>query len=135
MEWIIVDDGDDKIEDLVNHIPQVNYYSFDEKMSLGKKRNIMNEKCNGDFIVYMDDDDYYPVERVSHGIDMLLKNPRYYIAGCDNLYIYFNGDEHSLYQIGPYRKNHATAATFVFRKEFLRNHKYDEKKRIYTATN
>lgn len=36
LEWIIIDDGTDKIEDLVTHIPQVKYFKYDEKMSLGK---------------------------------------------------------------------------------------------------
>ena len=31
MEWIIVDDGTDKIEELVSHIPQVKYFSYDKK--------------------------------------------------------------------------------------------------------
>ena len=76
MEWIIIDDGTDKIEDLVKDIPQVKYYKYDEQMILGKKRNLMHEKCNGDIIVYMDDDDYYPPERVSHSVEMLLTHPK-----------------------------------------------------------
>ena len=68
MEWIIIDDGTDKIEDIVTHIPEVKYFKFDEKMTLGKKRNIAHEKCSGDIILYMDDDDYYPPERVSHAV-------------------------------------------------------------------
>ena len=44
IEWIIVDDGTDKIEDLVSHIPQVKYFKYDKKFSLGKKRNITNER-------------------------------------------------------------------------------------------
>ena len=47
MEWIIVDDGFDPIEDLVKHIPCVKYYRYDKKMTLGKKRNIMNSKASG----------------------------------------------------------------------------------------
>ena len=37
MEWIIIDDGTDKIEDLVKNVEQVKYYKYDEKMPLGKK--------------------------------------------------------------------------------------------------
>ena len=58
IEWIIIDDGTDKIEDLVGDIPQVKYFKYDTKMTLGKKRNLMHEKSSGDIIVYMDDDDY-----------------------------------------------------------------------------
>ena len=30
MEWIIVDDGTDKIEDLVMHIPEVKYFRYED---------------------------------------------------------------------------------------------------------
>ena len=126
IEWIVVDDGSDKIEDLVKDLPRVTYIKLDEKVTLGKKRNIMNSKAKGDFIVYMDDDDYYPEDRISHGVETLLQNPEYLIAGCDKLLIYYGEPENMLIQIGPYRKNHATAATFVFRKELLLNQKSGE---------
>ena len=89
IEWIIIDDGTDKIEDLVSHIPQVKYHKYDEKMTLGKKRNLMNEKAIGDIIVYMDDDDYYPPERVSHAVDTLRLNPKALCAGSSEMFIYF----------------------------------------------
>ena len=52
IEWIIIDDGTDKIEDLVTHIPQVKYFKYDNKMSLGKKRNLMHEKHRRYFNLY-----------------------------------------------------------------------------------
>ena len=79
IEWIIVDDGIDKIEDLVENIEQVRYISLEEKVNLGKKRNMMHEMAIGDIIVYMDDDDYYPPDRVSHAVDSLMKNNKYMI--------------------------------------------------------
>ena len=90
IEWIIIDDGTDKVEDLFKDIPNVKYFKYDEKMSLGKKRNIMHEKSTGEFIVYMDDDDYYPPERVSHAVDSLLKSPSALCAGSSEIYIYFH---------------------------------------------
>jgi len=126
MEWIIIDDGTDKIEDLVKHIPQVKYYSYDKKMPLGKKRNIMHEKSKGSILVYMDDDDYYPPERVSHAVDMLKKNPQCMAAGSSEIYIYFKHIQ-KMYQFGPYGENHATAGTFAFRRELLKTSSYDDK--------
>ena len=125
MEWIIIDDGTDKIEDLVKDIPQVKYYKYDEQMVLGKKRNIMHEKCSGDIIVYMDDDDYYPPERVSHSVEMLLSHPKALCAGASEIYIYFKHIK-QMYQCGPYGPNHATAGTFAFKKELLNDHSYDD---------
>jgi len=124
MEWIIVDDGDDKIEDLVSHIPQVRYVKYDEKMTLGKKRNITNDMAKGDIIVYMDDDDYYPPERVKHAVDTL-KGSKALCAGSSAMFIYFKHIDKML-QFGPYGPNHATAATFAFKRELLKQTRFDE---------
>ena len=72
LEWIIIDDGTDKIEDLINeaNIPQIKYFKYDEQMVLGKKKKSYGmKKCKGNIIVYMDDDDYYPSDRISHAVE------------------------------------------------------------------
>jgi len=125
MEWIIIDDGTDKIKDLVCDISQVKYFEYDKKMPLGKKRNLMHEKSRGDIIVYMDDDDYYPPERVSHAVNMLLTHPNALCAGASEIYIWFKHIQ-KMYQFGPYGPNHATAGTFAFKREMLKDHKYEE---------
>jgi glycosyltransferase involved in cell wall biosynthesis len=125
MEWIIVDDGTDKVEELVKDHPNVRYFKYDEKMTLGKKRNVVHDKSVGDILVYMDDDDYYPPQRVSHAVDMLQKNPQALCAGCSELYIYFKHIQ-KMYQFGPYKANHGTAGTFAFRREMLKDNRYEE---------
>jgi hypothetical protein len=125
IEWIIIDDGTDKIEDLVTHIPQVKYFKFDEKMTLGRKRNIGNDKCTGEIIIYMDDDDYYPPDRFSHAVEMLKQHPKALCAGSSAMFIYFK-HINKMYQFGPYGPMHSTAATFAFRKELLKQTRFDE---------
>ena len=124
MEWIIIDDGTDKIEDLVKNHPNIKYFKYDNKMTLGKKRNIMHQKCKGSIIVYMDDDDYYPPERVSHAVETLKKNPSALCAGSSEMYIYFKHIG-KMIQFGPYSPNHSTAATFAFRRDLLKKTKYN----------
>jgi glycosyltransferase involved in cell wall biosynthesis len=124
IEWIIIDDGTDKIEDLVTHIPQVKYFKYNEKMTLGKKRNLLNDKAKGDIIVYMDDDDYYPPERVSHAVDSLI-NSKALCAGSSAMFIYFK-HINKMIQFGPYGPNHSTAATFAFKRELLSKTRFDE---------
>ena len=124
MEWIIIDDGTDKIEDLVAHLPYVKYFKYDEKMTLGKKRNISNEKAKGDIIVYMDDDDYYPPDRVKHAVEKL-RESKALCAGSSAMFIYFK-HINKMYQFGPYGPNHSTAATFAFKRELLSQTKFDE---------
>jgi glycosyltransferase involved in cell wall biosynthesis len=128
MEWIIIDDGTDKIEDLVAHLPYVKYFKYDEKMTLGKKRNISNEKAKGDIIVYMDDDDYYPPDRVKHAVEKL-RESKALCAGSSAMFIYFK-HINKMYQFGPYGPNHSTAATFAFKRELLSQTKFDEESSV-----
>ena len=129
IEWIIIDDGTDPIGDLVSHIPQVKYFYYKEKMLLGKKRNLMHSKCSGDIIIYMDDDDYYPPERISHAVETLQKNPEYLIAGSSEMHIYFDS-RNAVFQCGPYKQYHSTAATFAFKKELLLETKYGDENAV-----
>ena len=128
MEWIIVDDGPDKIEDLVAHLPYVKYIRFDEKMTLGKKRNITNANAKGEIIVYMDDDDYYPPERVSHAVEKLTGSSAL-CAGSSAMFIYFK-HINKMYQFGPYGATHSTAATFAFKRELLEKTKFNEESAV-----
>ena len=127
MEWIIVDDGTDRIKDLVESsgIPQIKYYELPKKVSLGEKRNYMHSKATGSIIVYMDDDDYYPPERVSHAVEKLMDNKQALCAGSSEIYIYFKHIQ-KMIQFGPYGPNHATAGTFAFRVELLKHTKYQD---------
>lgn len=125
IEWIIIDDGTDPIEDIVKDIPQVKYFFYEEKMLLGKKRNLMRTKCSGDIIIYMDDDDYYPPERISHAVETLQQNPTFLLAGSSEMHIYFNS-RNAVYQCGPYKQYHSTAAAFAFKKELLLQTNYDD---------
>lgn len=127
IEWIIVDDGTDKIEDLVKeaNIPQIKYYKVEKKMKLGEKRNYMHTHATGSIIVYMDDDDYYPPERISHAVERLTQNRDALCAGSSEMYIYFKHIQ-KMYQAGPYGPNHSTAGAFAFRVELLKKTKYNE---------
>lgn len=127
MEWIIVDDGTDKIKDLIetSNIPQIRYFEIEKKLALGAKRNYMHKHVKGSIIVYMDDDDYYPPERVSHAVEMLQKNEKALCAGASEIYLYFK-TMGKMIQAGPYGPNHATAGTFAFKAELLKDTKYND---------
>lgn len=124
IEWIILDDGTDKVKDLVSDHPNVKYFSYDEKMTIGKKRNVMHEKTKGDIIVYMNDDDYYPSERITHSVFKLSNTPNALCGGSSIMYMFFKHNR-KIYKTGPYGDNHATTATFAFKKELLEITNYE----------
>ncbi len=125
MEWIVIDDGTDPVGDLFEGMENVKYYRYEEKIKLGKKRNIMHEKCSGDIIVYFDDDDYYPPERVSSAVNRLRSSKTAIAAGSSRLLIYYNHID-KIYEFGPYGPNHATAGTFALKKEVLKLTRYND---------
>lgn len=127
MEWIIVDDGTDSIQDLITqaNIPQIRYFRNEKKMALGEKRNYMHKQVKGTIVVYMDDDDYYPPERVSHAVETLTNHREALCVGASEIYVYFKHIQ-KMYQSGPYSNTHATAGTFAFRTSMLKDCSYED---------
>jgi len=127
MEWVIVDDGTDCVEDVVRGagIPQIKYVRLPQRVTLGRKRNLMHAQCVGDILVYMDDDDFYPPDRVSHAVETLQTHPDALAAGSSVLHIYFKHLD-KIIEFGPYGPQHATAGTFAFRKALLQLTAYDD---------
>lgn len=128
MEWVVVDDGTDKVGDLFEEAGLgdcVKYVSCEEKLTLGKKRNMSHDHSKGDILVYMDDDDYYPPERVAHAVDVLTRRKTALCAGTSELNVWF-GHIDRMVQFGPYSKSHATAGTFAFKRKLLETSRYEE---------
>jgi glycosyltransferase involved in cell wall biosynthesis len=119
IEWLILDDGTDPVEDLVpSGHPWVRYVRASERVALGEKRNRMHAMARGDILVYFDDDDYYPPGRISHSVAVLQANPTAMAAGCSELPIWYL-DEDRVYVFGPYRSGHATCGTMAVRKALV----------------
>jgi len=129
MEWIILDDGQDKVKDLFDaaakRIPNIRYIPLDEKLTIGEKRNRLNDEAIGSIIVAMDDDDYYPPERVSHVVMRFANNKEVQLAGTSEVYMYYS-DVKEIYKLGPYNPNHATNGTMAWRKSYSNSHRYDD---------
>jgi len=129
MEWIILDDGRDKVEDLFKEaakvIPNLRYLYHPEKLRIGEKRNRLNKEAKGSIIIAMDDDDYYPPQRVQTVVDAFATHPTSNLAGSSKMHMYYM-DTKKIYSIGPYGPNHATNGTMAWRKSYAEKHTYDE---------
>lgn len=129
MEWIILDDGQDKVKDLFDEaakrIPNLRYIPLDEKLLIGAKRNRLNKEAKGSILVAMDDDDYYPPCRISAVVNAFKQNPKIELAGSSEIYMYYS-DIQKIYRLGPYNPNHATNGTMAWRKSYADTHTYDE---------
>jgi len=123
LEWVVLDDGQVPSEAACAGFPNLVYRRV-APMPLGEKRNRCHEAAGGELLVCLDDDDFYPPERVSHAVDALLAAPDRLAAGSSALPLYFAGPD-EVWRLGPYAPNHATAATWAFRRELLREARCD----------
>ena len=129
MEWIILDDGQDSVEDIfmeaAKTIPNLRYIRENKKQLIGYKRNRLHKEAKGDIFVCMDDDDYYHPERVSHAVTKLQQDPKIQLAGSSVLFMYYT-DVKVILKLGPYGPNHATNGTMAMKASYAKTHFYDE---------
>ena len=128
LEWIIVDDGTEEIEDTLIGIPNVKYIKLTEKMSIGQKRNIGIENAMYDYICMMDDDDVYPNNSILQRIIMLLKQPLKECSFCTTIPCYDIEKYSSFMNIPPITlemSQRVSEATLCFTKKFWEERKFD----------
>ena len=126
IEWLILDDSTKYSHSLSFRSEtgiKIKYQRVKEKLQLGKKRNLAHKLCSNEYIVYMDDDDFYHPQRVRHAVERLIEEGKE-IAGSTSLLIYFLHDR-TLWLSGPFGTNHATAGTFAMTRKFAQSHFYD----------
>jgi O-antigen biosynthesis protein len=71
-ELIIVDDGEDRIADLLPSDPRIRYIALSMPTSIGAKRNLACEQARGEIIAHWDDDDWYAPHRLQYQVAALL---------------------------------------------------------------
>ena len=135
-EWIIIEgsqleeDAEQNKNLIKNFIIQIkkqvnitiNYIEYSGQ-KLGGLRNLGNSTCSCDIIVCLDDDDYYPPERVSDAVEKL-SNSTSLIAGVSNVYLY-DFFLNKLYKFKGFMEFHSTNNCMAYKKEFLITHKHD----------
>jgi glycosyltransferase involved in cell wall biosynthesis len=171
IEWIIIDDGTDKIIDMIPTEYNIRYYYFDQndkqllynkciskinnntnnkknknknknnnkfielhknkffnnRIPIGLKRNIANSYTTSNYIIHMDDDDYYPTNSIRKRISLLLKPNTHCIActtiPCFNINKYvsiMNSPPHNL----PLQLR-ISEGTLCYTKQFWNKQKYN----------
>ena len=129
MEWLVYDDGQEEIKDLLDaarpNLPELIFIWSEDKMTLGEKRNRLNDEATGDIIVAMDDDDFYFPTRVMDAVMALAINPGIHLAGASEVYMFFT-DTKEIWKAGPYFEGHATNGTMAWTKKYASKHRYDE---------
>lgn len=75
-ELVILDDGNDRILDLIPEDARIRYYGIEDlgrlgKVTVGRKRNLCCEIARGELIFHADDDDYQSPTRIADQVERL----------------------------------------------------------------
>lgn len=131
--WVIVDNSKTPANDwsIAKERTGVLYERVYERRSIGWLRNRCLEVAleqGADYIVFWDDDDYYPPTRISTGVKALEENPSADIAGSSTMYLLLTR-ENVMMITGPFGDTHATAATHTIRRRYAEANKFPDKER------
>ena len=130
--WIVLDNSNNPEEDwsVAKEDPRVLYETISEKQPIGALRNRCLELAlehGADYIIFWDDDDYYPPTRISTGVKALEDNPDADISGSSMMYLLLT-KENVLMTTGPFHDRHATAATWTVRRAYAEKNRFDPTK-------
>lgn len=130
--WVVVDNSSRPADDwsVAKDLPYVVYDRVHEPKPIGWLRNRCLELAlehGADYIVFWDDDDYYPPTRISSGVQALEADPTLDMTGSSKMYLLLTR-ENVLMTTGPFHDRHATAATHTIRRSYAEAHRFDPEK-------
>lgn len=128
-ELVILDDSEHSNEDLVSmmvdtSLQNVRYVHSKERLVLGKKRNMLNEMAQGEYIICFDDDDYYPANKISHQVQEMQRRNALF-SGSDQIYIWYSHLD-KIYLTHSFGQNHALNGTFGLHRNLLKKNRYED---------
>ena len=131
--WVVVDNSDDPEKDwsMVADDPKVVYKKVPGDLAVGAMRNLCIEealKMPFEYLVFWDDDDYYPPTRISAGIAPLEADPSADLSACTKLWILLTR-ENAMVTSGPFHDKHGTAATWTIRRAYVETHRFNPDKK------
>lgn len=130
-ELVILDDSPQSHQAIIDRLTQykpeafnIRYIHHPEKLNLGKKRNMLNALAKGEYILCMDDDDYYPADKISYTITMMQQH-RALISGSDQIPVWYS-HINRLFKTRRFGPQNILNGTFCYHRNYLKKHRYDD---------
>jgi O-antigen biosynthesis protein len=123
-ELLIVDDGTDRVEDIVPKHSKIRYIGLPDRQRLGSKRNVACEAARGDIILHWDDDDWHAPWRVSYQVEALVTG-NLDLCGLDRAF-FVDGEARQAWEYVHPRSSvpWVCGATLCYRKAFWNSHRF-----------
>jgi len=125
-ELVIIDDGADRVADLIPTDPQIRYFELPQCTSTGAKRNLACKHSKGAFIAHWDDDDWYAPWRLTYQVEQLLDADAD-ISGLNRVLFYAPKEEKAWeYVYPPAERAWVYGASLCYTRLFFESHPFPD---------
>jgi glycosyltransferase involved in cell wall biosynthesis len=125
-ELLILDDGDDPVEDLVPSDPRIRYRRLEHRLPLGAKRNLACELSEGELIAHWDDDDWIAPHRLSLQVRELVASGADACGASQLLHYAPMSGRAWCYRYPAEGRPWVAGATLLYRKALWQEHRFPE---------
>jgi len=129
LEWVIVDDSD--TDELSSYLPlddpRINYIHLKEPLPVDKKRNLAVSHTKYDYIVHMDDDDYYFPDSIITKICVLLEYKKSGVHSMPMAVYDLIENKSFVFDCYPSENKHTNAiseASIAYKKSYWEKHPF-----------
>jgi hypothetical protein len=138
-EWIIIDGSKSMDEGMCNQVLvneliasdksikfEIKYIPLQPNKNLSQLKNVAHTFVTGDYIIWMNDDDYHMSGRIEYSVNKLLFNNKQ-IGGSINLYLHDIDLEETFKTTIPVSSTSPIFSnTLIYHRDYLKNHKYSD---------
>lgn len=129
IEWIVVDDSRTTLQPWFDTHPigkrlrRVCYVHLPHKEPIGCKRNLTKTLARGDWMVHLDDDDYYAPNYVETVVDRFQGDDKPQLVGATSICLMYP-DSLFLQQSGPFHARHTCGGIMSYTRKYAANHHF-----------
>lgn len=125
-ELMIIDDGENSISGVIPENPQIRYFYFNPKNTIGTKRNWACERANGELITHWDDDDWYAEDWLSYQVYALL-NSEADIAGINQVQFFSPSlNKYWMTKNSNSKRPWLTGQSLIYKRSFWEHHPFKD---------
>lgn len=121
-ELVILDDGEEPIEDLIPKDGRIRYVFENRRRITGDKRNRVNELALGEIICHWDDDDWSAPDRIAFQVDLLQRTGKR-VTGFRNL-LFWDLTENCAKRFRSAIAEYVCGTTLCYRKDLWNAHRF-----------
>ena len=125
-ELLVIDDGEDRVADLIPPDPRIRYLALDGKRSIGAKRNLACAEARGEILLHWDDDDWMAERRIRVQVEALCGGGAE-VSGLPRLYFHEPATGESWEYACPRQdRTWLAGATLCYQKELWRENPFPD---------